>query len=54
MVYKVLKMDIFLHKRISTLQKAFINPPEPCGELFMMDGCTLLGFKILTPIHYHY
>ncbi len=38
----------------ASLQKAFINPPEPCGVLYMMDGCTFLGFKILTTIHCHY
>ncbi len=53
MVYKVLNTDIFLTQHIHSLQKAFINPPEPCGVLFMMDGCTLLDFKISTPIHCH-
>ncbi len=33
---------------------AFINPPEPCGALFMMDWCTFLSFKISTSIHCHY
>ncbi len=33
---------------------AFIKPPELCEALFMMDGCTFLGFKISTTIHYHY
>ncbi len=26
-------MDIFLQKCINSLQKAFVNPPEPCGVL---------------------
>ncbi len=53
MVYKVLNMDIFL-KNIFLLQKAFINPPEPCGALHMMDGWTSLDFKISSPIYYYY
>ncbi len=47
----VLNKDIFLHKCFTSLQKAFINPPEPCEVLFMMDGCTLFCFKISTTIH---
>ncbi len=31
---------------------AFINPPELCGALFMMDGCTLFCFKILNTIQF--
>ncbi len=27
---------------------------EPCGALFVMDGCTLLDFKISTATHCHY
>ncbi len=34
----------FLHRRINSLQKAFINHPELCGALFMMDECILLFF----------
>ncbi len=38
------------------LQKAIINPLEPCGVglLFIMDGCSILGFKISTTIYCHY
>ncbi len=46
-------MEFFLQKRIDSLQKAYINPPKPCGALFMMDECTFLGFKISTTIHCH-
>ncbi len=45
-------MDVFLHKCIDLLQKAFINAVEPCEALFMMDWCTFLAFKI--SIHFHY
>ncbi len=45
-------MDIFL--ATDSLQKAFINSPEPSGALFMMDVYTFLGFKISTAIHCHY
>ncbi len=45
-VIKVLNMDMFLHKRIASLQKAFINPPESSGALFITDGQTFLCFKI--------
>jgi len=39
LLYNVLNMDIFLHKCISSFQKAFINPPEPCGvRLWWMDA----------------
>ncbi len=44
-------MDIFLTQMH---QKAFINPLELCGALFMMDGLIFLGFKISTPIKFHY
>ncbi len=40
--------------RRDSLQKTFIHPAEPRGALFMMDGCTFLGFKISTTIHCHY
>ncbi len=36
----------FLHKHINSLQKPFIKPPEQCGAVLMMDGCTFLGFPI--------
>ncbi len=39
-VYKVLNMD-------DSLQKVFINPPELCGLLYMMDGWTLFGLQNL-------
>lgn len=32
--------------------KVFINLSEPCGVLFMMDGCTFC-FRVLTAIHCH-
>ncbi len=48
MVYKVLNMDLFLHKCIDSLQEAFINPTELCGVIFMMDGF-FLGFKSQHP-----
>ncbi len=36
-------MDIFLQKRIDSLQEAFILPPEPCEACFIwMDA--LLDF----------
>jgi len=44
-------MDIFLQKRIASLQKVFINPLEPSGLLFMMNACSFLGFK--STIHSH-
>ncbi len=53
-VHKDLNMDMFLTQSIDSLQEAFINPTEPCGTLFMMDGCTFLGFKISTTIHSYY
>ncbi len=48
-VYKVVNMDILVRKCIALLQKAFMNPPEPCWADFMMDGCTFVGFKIFDP-----
>jgi len=47
-------MDIFLHKRIASLQKAFINPPE---HTLMMDGCGWKHFfqlVLIDPYHCHY
>jgi len=36
---KVLNMDIFLTQTLASLQKAFINPPEPFGALLsLMDA----------------
>ncbi len=34
-------MDIFLTKRMDSLQEAFIHPPEPCEACFIMDAHTL-------------
>ncbi len=48
------KYGFVLHKHIDLLLKAFINPLEPRGALFMMDRWTLLDFKISTVIHCHY
>ncbi len=42
MVYKVLNMGIIL-THMHSAQRAFMNPPEPCGALFMMDGCSFWG-----------
>ncbi len=49
MVYKVENLDILVKKCIALLQKAFMNPPEPCWAVFMMDGCSFVGFKIFDP-----
>ncbi len=56
MVVEILKRKnvYLLHKRIDSLQRAFINSLELCGALFMMDGCTFLSFKISNPIHHQY
>ncbi len=47
-------MDFCLKQSINSLQEAFINPTEPSGNFFMMDGFTLWGFKISTTIHSYY
>jgi len=41
----------FLHKRIALLQKAFINPPEPCG-VHVYDGW--MWMEALSSAHTHW
>ncbi len=53
MVYKVLNMDILSYTNASLHFERPLLTPEPCGVIFMMDGCTLLDFKISSPFHCH-
>ncbi len=48
-VFKVLNMDIILTQTHHFTSEGLYLPPEQCGALFMMEGCTLLDFKISTP-----
>ncbi len=44
-IYKVLKTDIFSYTKHQFTSGGFHYHPESCGALFMMYGCSFLGFK---------
>ncbi len=52
-VSKVLNMVIFLTQTLG-FKRLLLTPWSCVEKYFMMDGCTLLDFKISTTIHCHY